>query len=79
MYCDHANIASLFKPDAIEPNLSRSALDKVHRWLHTLAHFHITHMEHLKGQHNLWADLLKDIMRNKYHPEFQTPNSNDQS
>ena len=58
VYSDHENLVSLFKPDALNPELSKSALDKVYRWLYTLSSFRIISMEHLKGQHNIWADLL---------------------
>ena len=67
VYCDHANIVSLWKPDTINPPLSRSALDKVHRWLYTLSYYKITHMEHLPGQDNIWADMLSRWGQPGYH------------
>ena len=58
IYCDHANLVSLWKPESINPALSKSALDKVYRWVYMLSSFKVRSMEHLPGQHNLWADML---------------------
>ena len=58
VYCDHKNIVTLFHPEMESAKLSKIAIDKVYRWLYHLGHYRITHMEHLPGQRNLWADLL---------------------
>ena len=58
VYCDHENLVSLFKPESINPALSKSAMDKVYRWLYTLGNYKLISMEHLPGQHNVWADML---------------------
>lgn len=69
MYVDHSNIVSMFNPTTIEPALSKSSIDKVYRWLHILSHFKITHMEYLKGQDNIWADLLSRWAHKEYHQD----------
>ena len=58
VYCDHKNIVTLFHPELESAALSKMAIDKVYRWLYHLGHYRVTHMEHLPGQRNLWADLL---------------------
>ena len=58
IYCDHKNIFTLFHSEMESAKLSKIAIDKVYRWLYHLGHYRVTHMEHLPGQRNLWADLL---------------------
>ena len=72
VYTDHANIVTLFNPLAANPSLNKSSLDKVHRWLHLLSHFKIEWMEHLKGQDNVWADLLSRWAHKEYHEPINT-------
>ena len=80
LYTDHDNIVSLFKPETIKPALGRSQLDKVHRWLHILSYFHIISMQHLKGDLNVWADLLSRWGQKGYHQESEeTAESNNES
>ena len=69
MYSDHENLVTLFRPDTCNPELSKSALDKVYRWCYTLSRFRINHMEHLPGQRNLWADLLSRWAHPTYKEE----------
>ena len=76
LYSDHANIISLFRPDKITPTLGRSAIDKVYRWLHTLSYFHITEMTYLKGQKNIWADMLSRWAHKDYHKEEEKKQNN---
>ena len=66
IYSDHENLVSLFKPEALNPELSKSALDKVYRWLYSLSSFRIISMEHLARQHNLWADMLSRWAQKSY-------------
>lgn len=69
LYSDHENLVTLFRPDAANPELSKSALDKVYRWCYTLSRFRINHMEHLPGQRNVWADLLSRWAHPTYKEE----------
>jgi hypothetical protein len=56
IYTDHANIVSLFRPEALA--LSKTATDKVYRWLHGLSAVRMLTLEHLPGLRNRWADML---------------------
>jgi hypothetical protein len=67
LYTDHANIMHLFNPDQVEPPLKRASMDKIHRWLLTLSHFHLISLEHLPGERNIWADLLSRWGQPEYH------------
>ena len=67
LYTDHANIKHLFSPELIDPPLKRASMDKVHRWLLTLSHFHLISLEHLPGERNVWADLLSRWGQEDYH------------
>ena len=69
IYCDHQNIVTLFHPEKESAALSKMAIDKVYRWLYHLGHYRITHMEHLPGQRNLWADLLSREGHPTYGPK----------
>lgn len=71
LYCDHENIVTLFKPDSANPVLGKQALDKVYRWCYALCRFRINVMEHLPGQHNIWADMLSRWGHETYKQEVQ--------
>jgi hypothetical protein len=59
IYTDHANLVSLFRPEAIRnPELSVTAIYKVYRWLYDLAYVRMLCMEHLPGLRNRWADII---------------------
>ena len=60
IYCDHANLVTMWKPESVSPSLSKSALDKVYRWLYMLSSFKVISMEHLPGQHNAHPTYYTD-------------------
>jgi transposase InsO family protein len=67
VFCDHANIVSLFHPEAQSPSLAKQTVDKVYRWLFHLGTYRVLSMEHLAGQHNVWADMLSRSAHPTYY------------
>jgi hypothetical protein len=67
VFCDHANIVSLFHPEALSPTLAKQTVDKVYRWLFHLGSYRVLSMEHLAGQHNIWADMLSRSAHPTYY------------
>jgi transposase InsO family protein len=67
VFCDHANIVSLFHPEAQSPTLAKQTVDKVYRWLFHLGTYRVLSMEHLPGQHNIWADMLSRSAHPTYY------------
>jgi len=67
VFCDHANIVSLFHPEAQSPSLAKQTVDKVYRWLFHLGTYRVLSMEHLAGQHNVWADM---VLSRSAHPTY---------
>ena len=57
LYTDHNNLIFLFDPQAIQPDLSQTAIRKVLRWAVRLSAYNYVCI-HIKGSENVWADLL---------------------
>jgi hypothetical protein len=75
IYTDHANLASLFRPEAVRsPELSVTAVYKIYRWLYDLVPVRMLCMEHLPGIRNRWADLISRWGHPTYHEKKQEMN-----
>jgi hypothetical protein len=72
LFTDHANLVTLFRPEALNPGLPAAAMDKVYRWLFALGQHRVISMQHLPGSRNLWADLLSRWAHPTYR-NLETP------
>ncbi|KAF1317985.1 Dynein heavy chain, partial [Globisporangium splendens] len=54
LYCDHANLIPIFAPQS---ELKKHIRAKLQRWAMRLTGYIYT-IEHIPGEHNLWADIV---------------------
>ena len=57
IFTDHNNIVFIFDPLSLTTDLSQSSVRKVLRWAVLMSLYNYTCV-HIKGKHNIWADLL---------------------